>query len=1047
LKYGALVAIAAAVGACLYYYNHVNEEIRQRVLSKLSAHYPGLKVEVRSALLVDGEGIEIRGVSISDPRLAEAHAELAYFDEIALTCRTELQEFVDGDPEITHLRIRRPRIRATHLGDGRWTVASLLPCPKFGKHRLETTVENGVVELIDATRQEPTTFTLRDLHLKLHPIIAEHDDGDEPARFEGSCAGDFFQRIQLSGRIERAGQGFQVDQGVIDRLEISPEFQQALPRELAVSFAPLSSLRATCSINQFAILYRPNQAAPWQFDMQGKLSRGRYDDPRLPEPLTELAATFRADNRGIVVDELTGRLGHSSIRVFGQLHGLTAAAPLTFDVRAEHLLIGRHWERVLTPQLHTLWQKFQPAGEIDAHAVVSYDGQQWNPEVDVFCHNVSFTYHKFLYRVDRGRGTIALRNNHLDLNLIAQAGSKPIEIKGKVDDPGPNFTGEVTLVGADLPIEPKMLDALAPNPQKHVKSLNPSGTFDFFMRIGRNHPQQPRTDLDLTLDLKGCSIRYDRFPYPIGNISGRVQMKDGRWWSNNLAGINDIGRISCRATLVPPNEGSKLSLWFAGRDIAIEEELRDALPPKVQKVWNDLRPRGSVNLDVVVRHMAGEQKPNIQVTKLEPIGNTVSLEPVYFPYRMENLHGTFSYRQGDVHFADVRANHGPSRLTANGWCEFDDAGAWRLHFKRLTANSLRAETDLIAALPGRLKQVVSQLRPTGPIALDGGLEFASNGTPGAPLRSRWNLNLGLQQSTINAGVLLENVSGGLRLEGEHDGRLRSGGELDIESLTFKGFQFTNVRSPLWIDDRQLILGSHAEQAQPSRPPRRMHGELYDGVVQADLWVGLQEPPQYVFQATIDGSDLARFASEQLAGNQRLKGKVTAGVALEGTGAGLYMMKGNGELRLRDADIYQLPLMVQLLKILSIRLPDETGFDKSAIKFRIDGERIALEEIEFSGDAISLLGAGQMNLNSEIRATMSAIVGRSEWQLPMFKTMMGQASQQLMQIHVDGTLANPQIRREAFPGINQAFGQLQAEMQPRARTQLMPQATRINGGRR
>ena len=33
------------------------------VLEKLSSHYAGLKIDVRSALLIDGEGIEIRGVA------------------------------------------------------------------------------------------------------------------------------------------------------------------------------------------------------------------------------------------------------------------------------------------------------------------------------------------------------------------------------------------------------------------------------------------------------------------------------------------------------------------------------------------------------------------------------------------------------------------------------------------------------------------------------------------------------------------------------------------------------------------------------------------------------------------------------------------------------------------------------------------------------------------------------------------------------------------------------------------------------------------------
>ena len=45
-----------------------------------------------------------------------------------------------------------------------------------------------------------------------------------------------------------------------------------------------------------------------------------------------------------------------------------------------------------------------------------------------------------------------------------------------------------------------------------------------------------------------------------------------------------------------------------------------------------------------------------------------------------------------------------------------------------------------------------------------------------------------------------------------------------------------------------------------------------------------------------------------------------------------------------------------------------------------------------------------------------------------KQFLGGASQQILLIHVDGTLQNPQVRREAFPGVNQVLEQLQAELQ-------------------
>jgi hypothetical protein len=43
-------------------------------------------------------------------------------------------------------------------------------------------------------------------------------------------------------------------------------------------------------------------------------------------------------------------------------------------------------------------------------------------------------------------------------------------------------------------------------------------------------------------------------------------------------------------------------------------------------------------------------------------------------------------------------------------------------------------------------------------------------------------------------------------------------------------------------------------------------------------------------------------------------------------------------------------------------------------------------------------------------------------------MAGQASKQILQLKVDGTIDNPQIHREAFPMMNQMLQQIQAELQ-------------------
>ncbi len=65
----------------------------------------------------------------------------------------------------------------------------------------------------------------------------------------------------------------------------------------------------------------------------------------------------------------------------------------------------------------------------------------------------------------------------------------------------------------------------------------------------------------------------------------------------------------------------------------------------------------------------------------------------------------------------------------------------------------------------------------------------------------------------------------------------------------------------------------------------------------------------------------------------------------------------------------------------------------------------------------------MNFQSQIELTFYCLVGRGELELPVIKQVVRARSQQLMLIHVGGTLQNPEPRQEALPAVNQALQQL------------------------
>ena len=207
-----------------------------------------------------------------------------------------------------------------------------------------------------------------------------------------------------------------------------------------------------------------------------------------------------------------------------------------------------------------------------------------------------------------------------------------------------------------------------------------------------------------------------------------------------------------------------------------------------------------------------------------------------------------------------KAEHGPTKIAATGQFEFRSGGGWHLRLDGLSVDRLQVDPDFKQAVPSRLRKALDELKPTGTFSLRGGLEMART-SPDDPVRSQWDVALGMQQAGIDCGIRLENIFGSLSLAGGFDGHnFHSGGELALDSLTCKDCQFTQVMGPVWIDDQQVFLGSLADRrqsemraladAQP-RQFRSLTAGIYGGTLYGDAWVTLGPQPRYGIRAEPD----------------------------------------------------------------------------------------------------------------------------------------------------------------------------------------------------
>jgi hypothetical protein len=1021
------LAAAAVVVAVVLGSNRIGEEVRARVEARLQRMFPTLAVRVRAASLVEGEGIVVRGLSFQDASLPREHRGILSVEEVRVACGTSLQDLLGGEPTITGVRVSRPVIHACRSSDGRWSVTKLLSGTGAGP-RVPVIVDDATV-LVEGAGFG-TRLTLRNIGVELRPVADA--DGGAVMTVRGTVAGDLFDRAGFEGRVSAAG-GFELV-GRLDSLDLSPRSLSLVPPASGAAPDWLAGLRGRLHLDWRASgdIAAIDAAT---FTARGRLESGHFEHASMPFAMSDVSATFTADRTGLVCDALEAHSGSTLLRGSGRLAGWNHDADFDVLVEAERMLVGRHWEALLPQAFATHWSKLLPAGEVDVRAHLVRRAAAIRPDVSLRCRNVSLTYYRFPYRVDRTVGTVTLKDDVLSMHLTGEAGGHPVRVEAAVGTT-PGSHGFVEVRGDGMRIDDALLAALPARSADIVRSLRGAGTFDFVFRHDRGPQHNGGFANSLGIRLAQCSMAYAGFPYPLTNVSGSILMDRGNWTIKEITGSNDTGVVRCTGALQRIGEDDgELTLNLVGTNVVLERELRDALPPGMRRIWDDVAPRGNAEFTAQVRHRVKARRTEVELDAA-PRGDTVTIEPAWFPYRLERLRGRLRWKDGRLRFEEVRGTHARTTVSAEGTCRFTPDGGWHVSFERLAADRFRADHDVLQALPKGLQQAVAGVRLRGMLSVDGAIEIYSTAPvavagPGGrietvpgPASAAWDLQLDMEQAALDVGVPLDHVHGGIRLRGQSDGRTwRTQGDVAIDSAMWRGVQLTAIRGPISMDPSGAAFGSPAG-ADPQAGSRRLAAKLAGGTLFVDGSVAAGDGG-FAVTASLADADLERLAGDLGGGPHHYQGRVQGGIEIRGSRAGSHSLDGKGQVRLTDADIYELPVMVALLKILRVRVPDRNAFTSSVVDFRVEGPRAYLDTIELSGDAISLVGNGEIDFDSHVNLTLRPIMGEAQSQLPAMKRFMGGASGQFMLVHVDGTVAEPVTTTEAFPTLAAAAQRLQS----------------------
>ena len=218
---------------------------------------------------------------------------------------------------------------------------------------------------------------------------------------------------------------------------------------------------------------------------------------------------------------------------------------------------------------------------------LTFDGARWHPDVVVRLRGVAFTFQKFPYRVARGTGIVGLKGRTATFNLVAYAGNQPLTVRGEVVDPGPRWTGWARVQGRNMAIDERLTERLIEalpeknNGRQVVRSLHPrGGRFHFDWQCHRDDAARQKPCQQLDLQLVGGAIRYEKFPYPVGNVRGTVRWHDSRWE------LIHLGSLEYGAQDDPDQDAAvNLDEYQAGSDPSEADTNGDGLSDGAALAW------------------------------------------------------------------------------------------------------------------------------------------------------------------------------------------------------------------------------------------------------------------------------------------------------------------------------------------------------------------------------------------------------------------------------------------------------------------------------
>ncbi len=882
---------------------------------------------------------------------------------------------------------------------------------------------------------------LKDVSMELPP-----EEGG--LKFTGVSGRLIFDRAgitveNLSGRIVQAGgagftlsgryEGYETDCPFRTSLTITDMTWPAgeeLTGVLGKTFAKFHKQiepAGTLGIN--AVLHRNRRG---RLEMEGRIELKKISLrlPYCPIRLDDVSGQIVIKGSNLQLKNLHGLYGKAVVEVSGRFTG-PADRP-AYDVRviARDMPLTPELRDALPEDLRSIWKAYSPRGFAtfiinaksgdESTGLATATPRQAKPVRDItieFNGKASFEYAGFPYRLERVFGKVVASANDVRIvSVRGSAGPMRCVLNGTaVRKPGLNDF-RITADIADLPLDKKVARALPERIRQAYLSYGLTGRADITQATAWRE-NGGTVGCDIPVVLKDAGIRHSRFPYAIERVSGAVRITREEVTIQRLVGWRGRANVNITGSAPVRQDARGADLVIEATDLTLDSALRDALPADARRGWDLLAPSGTANVTMRLLGSAGAETAPAGTTRpawsyrLIVRPRNMRIKYRHFPYPLKLTGGTAIVEPKAMTLDSLSGLAGDAKVVLDGRIA-TGAGNEQADL-RVRTGAIALDKQFLAAMPKGLVRAM-QLCPGGTAELQlKRLQVRREVGPKGRLAWRWAGKVTFKDAVTNFGMGVKRMTGWVEGEMACDG--------PAEKLTAEADVFLEA---IAIGPRQLkriTARIHKTAKSPMLRIDKISGQVFGGRVAGFAEVRLAEPARYGMSLSVENINLSEFLKAEATDpkhRREVAGLLAGNIQLTAVVGDHASRRATGKLHINRAKLYRLPILLGFLHVVNLTLPTGSAFHTGEIDYYLQGDTLVLREIHLQGSALSMLGAGKMNMKSR-KLNLTFLTGppRKLPRLAALSEVLEGLASQLMTIRVTGTLDEPRVKTTAFRSLD------------------------------